>query len=979
MPSPAKTLTSEMLYLRTFGGLSLDNDARALSGAAGQRGRLAILAALAVAGERGVSRDRLLPLFWPESDEERARGALKQALYSLRRDVGERNMLLGTTELRLNPAVIGSDVEDFERAVAAGELERAADLYTGAFLDGIYLKGLEGFEHWATQERDRLARIHRSVLERLARAADKNGQPQAAAVRWQQLAAIDPLSIEYSTALLCSLNAAGDKASALRHAEGFREHWRKEWGVAPPNEFEQVVDGIRRRATSPSSAASLPASPTPPTRAPAVATAEPTAPGSAPPRTRAVRLSRIVAAVTIPVAGAVAIGMLLHRTAQPATRLDNDLIVVAPFGVSSAAAPVRYLGNGMVDLLSMAFSTDSGFRAVDQRRVLAAWDVDSNAAAQRSAPPVSDSVNALRRARALGAGRLVVGSVMGEATHLVITASLLDVNAGAQRAHASQAGPSDSLPVMIDRLAVTLMASELDPWARLGRLATIPLDALREYVAGQAALRRGDYPAAVRSYTSALGSDSTFALAALGLRVAAGWIRDATSQARGEAIAWRWRDKLGPSDRAYLTAIVGPRYPARPSYAESLAAWEQAVRVGPDRPDAWFELGDIHFHESEVLHEAHGDSLATLAFQRALTLDPGFIPALEHLVQLAARAGNVGACRRYVQQAMAAHPWSGVKTFLLSQARSACPLPVNQNVRDDRDSSDAVGAEAMGVASISDGVGASDARRWLGALLRHAATTQDRIEALTGLQSIAVNQGHRAEVADLAQQMELADPHGHQPLRFTIADALYSAGDTAEARRAATVLARTAFDQSHDADVRTRLLDLCVLGQWWEAHGDRARSEQAAREMERAAPLRQPESASVEAEVCARLTRAQLAMDAHAANAVTLVAQLDSVLATGPQTTTLLESYSPLALARLYEREQEPRLALNAIRSRSYFFRWPRYLADELQFEARAALAAGDTAGAARANRELRALRPSPDPARHDYDARTGEIARASR
>ena len=41
------------------------------------------------AGSTGFSRDKLLLHLWPESDEERARHALKQAVYSVRRDLGQ--------------------------------------------------------------------------------------------------------------------------------------------------------------------------------------------------------------------------------------------------------------------------------------------------------------------------------------------------------------------------------------------------------------------------------------------------------------------------------------------------------------------------------------------------------------------------------------------------------------------------------------------------------------------------------------------------------------------------------------------------------------------------------------------------------------------------------------------------------------------------------------------------------------------------
>src|SRR5689334_17264864 len=106
------------MRLRTFGGLGIEGQAEALGGAAGQRRPLALLLLFAVAGKRGVSRDKLLTYLWPEADTEHARSALRQALYALRRDLAAPDLFEGTTELRLNEALLPSDVADFDAAVA---------------------------------------------------------------------------------------------------------------------------------------------------------------------------------------------------------------------------------------------------------------------------------------------------------------------------------------------------------------------------------------------------------------------------------------------------------------------------------------------------------------------------------------------------------------------------------------------------------------------------------------------------------------------------------------------------------------------------------------------------------------------------------------------------------------------------------------------------------------------------------------------
>ncbi|HEU5303045.1 MAG TPA: hypothetical protein VFU40_00245 [Gemmatimonadales bacterium] len=57
---------------------------------------------LARAGESGMSRDKILGYLWPDSEPEKARGGLAQALYALKRDLGSDELFVGTRDLRLN-------------------------------------------------------------------------------------------------------------------------------------------------------------------------------------------------------------------------------------------------------------------------------------------------------------------------------------------------------------------------------------------------------------------------------------------------------------------------------------------------------------------------------------------------------------------------------------------------------------------------------------------------------------------------------------------------------------------------------------------------------------------------------------------------------------------------------------------------------------------------------------------------------------
>jgi len=208
-----------VLRLRTFGGLWLEGDGDPLTGAAAQRRRLVLLAALAAAGRNGMSRDAVIGLLWGEIDEARARAALSQALYALKRDTGEDELVLGHDVLALNGDILRSDVSEFEHAIARGDLEAAANLYRGPFLAGVHVPEAVDFEHWLDGVRLRLNQAAMQAAEHLAMDAESRRDFAAASNWWRRLVDIDGLKTRAVRGLMEALVARGDRAEALRTAE----------------------------------------------------------------------------------------------------------------------------------------------------------------------------------------------------------------------------------------------------------------------------------------------------------------------------------------------------------------------------------------------------------------------------------------------------------------------------------------------------------------------------------------------------------------------------------------------------------------------------------------------------------------------------------------------------------------------------------------------------------------------------------------
>ena len=181
-----------MLALRLLGGLALENPDHVPLGRAAQRRRLALLAVLASPVGVRVAREKLVGLLWPEVPPDDARHRLSVALYDLRHALGDDAITINPHGITLAPGAIALDVADFESAIARQDWQTAAALYTGPFLDGIYLFNAPLFEQWVDERRAELARAAARVLEMLAQERARRGERDGAVEAWRRLTRLDP-------------------------------------------------------------------------------------------------------------------------------------------------------------------------------------------------------------------------------------------------------------------------------------------------------------------------------------------------------------------------------------------------------------------------------------------------------------------------------------------------------------------------------------------------------------------------------------------------------------------------------------------------------------------------------------------------------------------------------------------------------------------------------------------------------------------
>lgn len=248
-----RVIEAIMLRLKTLGGWAVTDDAGVPRQVPGQR--VTLLALLAAMGDRGIARDRLVALLWPERSEENARHSLGQSLYALRRDAGSAEVVLGTAVLHLNPDVVACDAWELESAFRVGDFACAVALYEGPFLDGVHLRGSAELQQLVDAQRTRLARLHADAVEVLARTSAERGDVHGAVTWWRRLAATDPLSSRVALALVQALVVSGDKTAALQAARVHETLVRDELEAEPDPTFVAYVSALRNAVPTPGSSA----------------------------------------------------------------------------------------------------------------------------------------------------------------------------------------------------------------------------------------------------------------------------------------------------------------------------------------------------------------------------------------------------------------------------------------------------------------------------------------------------------------------------------------------------------------------------------------------------------------------------------------------------------------------------------------------------------------------------------------------------
>jgi DNA-binding SARP family transcriptional activator len=635
-----------MISFQLLGGVSLSDDAGAVTGPATQRRRLALLSVLAASPSGVVSRDKLIGYFWAEEETDRARHFLADSLFTLRKSLGKDAIRSIGDDIQIDHTLVECDVARFHDALARGDRAAAVELYRGPFLDGFFITDAPEFDRWVDGERARLTDLYAGALEELAGEAELHGERERAVRWWGRLAAHDPYSSRVAMRFMEALAATGDRARAMQHARVHAALLREELQAEPAPEVDALA---ARLAQPPAPISDLRASVSgvdagPPDSAPnpaAAVVAEPQA-SHAPqrqPRTRSRSPGvRVAAPALLAFLSAIVVtGLVLDNRpeAGPAARTPAGPTVLAilPFSVRGSAE-FAYLREGMVTLLATSLDGAGDLRVVDSNVLLsrlANWTGDDPPSPAAAAAVVHE----------FGAELFVLGTVVESGGRKRIAATLYRDGADPVPVLEAVAEGND-VYTLVDEISRQFLAGRLqspaDQLSQLALLTTPSLDALKAYLKGEHEFRAARYESAAASLRRAVRKDPQFALAYYRLSTSEEWSFHFVEARQAAERALRLSERLQPHDRLLIAAwrafVMGDAEEAERLY-------ESIVAENPFDVEAWSGIGEVRVHYAPVLGRRTAEAVP--AFDHVLRLAPNYGETRFHLMEFAAERADTAA------------------------------------------------------------------------------------------------------------------------------------------------------------------------------------------------------------------------------------------------------------------------------------------------------------------------------------------------
>lgn len=214
--------------------------------------KLAALLAYLACNVRPQPREKLTALLWGSHFEAQAKQNLRQALFRLRKVLGQNALESDGEVISLNAASVSCDVRRFESLVREGSreaLSAATDLYRGQLIDDVTV-GEAGYNEWIVRERERLLELALGALVGLGQQELAAGRAEHALKAGQRAVALNNMREDAHRLVVQALAASGRKAEALTHYLDVVALLKRELNTEPDAATRSLAAELRGKPSS---------------------------------------------------------------------------------------------------------------------------------------------------------------------------------------------------------------------------------------------------------------------------------------------------------------------------------------------------------------------------------------------------------------------------------------------------------------------------------------------------------------------------------------------------------------------------------------------------------------------------------------------------------------------------------------------------------------------------------------------------------
>lgn len=187
--------------------------------------------------KRVASRDELAAMFWPSSNEDRAKTSLRNALHKIRKIFKEELLLTPNKSMIVLNEDLNIKIDSIEFEESPVE---KAYLYTDEFLKGFYVKDSMEFESWVLEHKNYYKELFIKSIESSIKNNYSEKDYKNLVMDVDRLLSVDNFSEVAHYYLMKYYEANGRFDKVINEYYNYRKLLREELGISPSENIEEL-------------------------------------------------------------------------------------------------------------------------------------------------------------------------------------------------------------------------------------------------------------------------------------------------------------------------------------------------------------------------------------------------------------------------------------------------------------------------------------------------------------------------------------------------------------------------------------------------------------------------------------------------------------------------------------------------------------------------------------------------------------------